>query len=124
MLPGQHHDYKFKLKHAYTKLQPRKGPTLPPAFADLSLPLALQNQVMNELASNKVYLQGCDAQGRTVFIVLAKQQEKGRPEETKRFICYTLDNAIAAADPVRNELGQFLCLFDLSGMQHSFMLSC
>lgn len=75
------------------------------------------NQVMNELASNKVYLQGCDAQGRTVFIVLAKQQEKGRPEETKRFICYTLDNAIAAADPVRNELGQFLCLFDLSGLR-------
>ncbi|DBA77591.1 TPA: hypothetical protein ACH3X1_009392 [Trebouxia sp. C0004] len=76
-----------------------------------------ENQVMNELASNKVYLQGCDAQGRTVFIVLAKQQEKGRPEETKRFICYTLDNAIAAADPIRNELGQFLCLFDLSGLR-------
>ncbi|DBA67929.1 TPA: hypothetical protein ACH3X2_014131 [Trebouxia sp. C0005] len=76
-----------------------------------------ENQVMNELASNKVYLQGCDAQGRTVFIVLAKQQEKGRPEETKRFICYTLDNAIAAADPVRNELCQFLCLFDLSGLR-------
>ena len=78
---------------------------------------------MNELGSNKVYLQGCDAQGRTVFIVLAKQQEKGRPEETKRFICYTLDNAIAAGDPVRNELGQFLCLFDLSGMQHIYILS-
>jgi len=70
---------------------------------------------LNELASNKVYLQGCDIQGRTVFVVLAKQQEMGRPEETKRFICYTLDNAIAAADSARNDLGQFVCLFDLSG---------
>lgn len=76
-----------------------------------------EDQVRNELASNKVFLQGCDSNGRTVFVVLAKQQEKGRAEETKRFICYTLDNAIAAADPVRNELGQFLCLFDLSGLR-------
>ena len=77
----------------------------------------MQDQVRNELASGKVFLQGGDIQGRTVFVVLAKQQEMGRPEETKRFICYTLDNAIAAADPDRNELGQFLCLFDLSGRQ-------
>ena len=75
----------------------------------------LQDQIVNELASNKVYLQGNDVQGRTVFIVLAKQQEMGRAEETKRFICYTLDNAIAAADPARNELRQFVCLFDLAG---------
>ena len=79
--------------------------------------LRVQDQVRNELASGKVFLQGGDVQGRTVFVVLAKQQEMGRPEETKRFICYTLDNAIAAADPDRNELGQFLCLFDLSGRQ-------
>ena len=71
---------------------------------------------MNELASGKVYLQGNDVHGRTVFVVLAKQQEKGRAEETKRFICYTLDNAIVAADPACNELRQFLCLFDLSGV--------
>ena len=76
----------------------------------------LQDQIVNELASNKVYLQGNDIQGRTVFIVLAKQQEMGRAEETKRFICYTLDNAIAAADPARNELRQFVCLFDLAGV--------
>lgn len=75
----------------------------------------LQDQIVNELASNKVYLQGNDIQGRSVFVVLAKQQEMGRAEETKRFICYTLDNAIAAADPARNELRQFVCLFDLSG---------
>lgn len=89
-----------------------KRPTL---HAECCLLVCVQDQVRNELASNKVFLQGCDSNGRTVFVVLAKQQEKGRAEETKRFICYTLDNAIAAADPVRNELGQFLCLFDLSG---------
>lgn len=87
----------------------------------------LQDQIANEIASNKVYLQGNDIHGRTVFVVLAKQQEMGRAEETKRFICYTLDNAIAAADPARNELRQFLCLFDLSGLQrhncmHEFAL--
>lgn len=79
----------------------------------------LQDQIVNEIASNKVYLQGNDVQGRTVFIVLAKQQEMGRAEETKRFICYTLDNAIAAADPARNHLRQFVCLFDLAGLQQS-----
>ena len=35
--------------------------------------------------------------------------------ETEQLIIYTLDNTAAAADPVRNPLGQFLCLFDLSG---------
>jgi hypothetical protein len=36
-------------------------------------------------------------------------------DETKRFICYCLDNTIAAADTFRNPQGQILCLFDLSG---------
>ena len=75
----------------------------------------MQDQIPNELASGKVFLQGTDTRGRCVFVVLAKQQEKGRPEETKRCICYTLDNAVAACDPALNELGQFVCLFDLSG---------
>ena len=35
--------------------------------------------------------------------------------ETEQLIIYTLDNTAAAADPARNPLGQFLCLFDLSG---------
>lgn len=41
------------------------------------------------------------------------------PEETNRFIVYTLDSCAAAAtanaDPFVNPLGKFLCLFDLSG---------
>ena len=75
----------------------------------------MQDTVQNELASEKVFVQGCDNHGRPMFIVFAKQQEQGRPEETKRFICYTLDNVIAMADSQTNELGQFLCLFDLAG---------
>ena len=82
----------------------------------------MQATVQNELASEKVFVQGCDIHGRPMFIVFAKQQEQGRPEETKRFICYTLDNVIATADPQKNELGQFLCLFDLSG-NHAACLS-
>ena len=84
-------------------------------FGSLNWWSLTQDQIPNELASGKVFLQGRDTQGRAVFVVLAKQQEKGRPEETKRCICYTLDNAIAACDPLQNELGQFVCLFDLSG---------
>ena len=79
--------------------------------------LLMQDQIPNELASGKVFLQGTDTRGRCVFVVLAKQQEKGRPEETKRCICYTLDNAVAACDPALNELRQFVCLFDLSGQK-------
>ena len=36
-------------------------------------------------------------------------------EETKRFICYCLDNAIASADARLNPGRQIKCLFDLSG---------
>jgi hypothetical protein len=37
-------------------------------------------------------------------------------EETKRFICYCLDNTIAAADLRLNRGGQIRCIFDLSGI--------
>lgn len=38
-------------------------------------------------------------------------------EETKKLITFTLETAIAAADPVKNPLSQILCLFDLSGAE-------
>ena len=52
-----------------------------------------------------------------MLIVLAARHDMGlrNLSETEQLIIYTLDNTAAAADPTRNPLGQFLCLFDLSG---------
>jgi len=52
-----------------------------------------------------------------VLIVLAARHDMSlrNLSETEQLIIYTLDNTAAAADLTRNPLGQFLCLFDLSG---------
>jgi hypothetical protein len=54
-----------------------------------------------------------------VLVVWAARHDMGvrRMEETKRFICYCLDAAIAAADAGRNPGAQIKCLFDLSGVR-------
>lgn len=72
---------------------------------------------MRELAAKKAFLQGCDREGHPMLVVWAARHDMGDRsiEETKRFICYCLDNTIAAADAARNPRGQILCLFDLSG---------
>ena len=77
----------------------------------------MQDEVARELAAKKAFLQGCDREGHPVLIVWAARHDMGDRsiEETKRFICYCLDNTIAAADFSRNPRGQILCLFDLSG---------
>lgn len=79
-----------------------------------------EDEIPNELAVNKVFLQGCDKQGRPVMIVVAARHDMGtrRLEETNRLIVYALDNAAAMATDVKNNpLGKFLCLFDLSGLR-------
>ena len=38
-------------------------------------------------------------------------------DETKRLITYTLENAVASSDTLKNALGQILCIFDLSGAE-------
>lgn len=76
-----------------------------------------QDEIVRELAAEKAFLQGCDREGHPVLVVLAARHDMGDRsiEETKRFICYCLDNTIATADFSRNSRGQILCLFDLSG---------
>ena len=63
---------------------------------------------MRELAAKKAFLQGCDREGHPVLVVWAARHDMGDRsiEETKRFICYCLDNTIAAADFSRNPRGQ------------------
>lgn len=79
-------------------------------------PLLMQVEVAAELSARKAFLQGCDSHGRPVLVIQAAHHDMrvSRAEQTKRFICYVLDNTAAAA---RNEVGQFLCLFDLAGGQ-------
>ena len=58
-------------------------------------------------------------QGRPVLIIWAARHDMSARNlaETQQLIVYTLDNTLAAAaDLQQNPLGQFLCLFDLSGM--------
>ena len=83
----------------------------------LAKPLRVQDEIPRELAAKKAFLQGCDREGHPVLVVWGARHDMGDRsiEETKRFICYCLDNAIAAADFSRNPRGQILCLFDLSG---------
>ncbi|KAK9808894.1 hypothetical protein WJX72_005949 [[Myrmecia] bisecta] len=78
-----------------------------------------EDEIPNELAAQKVFLQGVDLQGRPVLIVMASRHDMGHRNimETKQLICYTLDNAIAAADTTLNKHSQILCLFDLSGLR-------
>ena len=82
----------------------------------LLLPHA-QAEVARELAARKCFLQGCDSQGHPVLVVWAARHDMGDRHmgETKRFIGYCLDNAIAAADAARHPGAQIKCLFDLSG---------
>ncbi len=75
----------------------------------------MQSEVPLELAAKKVFLQGFDHVGRPVVVIWASRHAMGHLEESKRFICYVLDNATAAAELRQNPLGQILVLFDLSG---------
>ena len=87
---------------------------------------AVQDAIPNELADEKVFLQGCDTQGRAVVVVLGQRHftSKRNLEETIRLMCYVLDNAIAATDPVRNRAQQIICLFDLGGGSYRMQAVC
>ena len=78
----------------------------------------VQDEIVREVAAEKAFLQGCDKEGHPILVVWAARHDMGNRsiDETKRFICYCLDNTIAVADKSRNPRGQILCLFDLSGM--------
>ncbi len=80
-----------------------------------------QGEIANELAARKCFLQGCDYEGHPVLVVWAARHDMGNRslDETKRFICYCLDNTIAASDLRVNSGGQIKCLFDLSGLANT-----
>ncbi|KAK9839865.1 hypothetical protein WJX81_007319 [Elliptochloris bilobata] len=85
----------------------------------------LEEDILHELATGKAFLQGCDARGRPVLAVLAARHDMGARDlaETRRFVCYVLDAAAAAADAAGAARGTdpvgLLCLFDLTGLRLS-----
>ena len=84
-------------------------------------PCSTQEDVQHELAAGKAFLQGADATGRPVLVVMAARHDMGARDlaETRRFVCYVLDAAAAVADAAGAARGRdpngLLCLFDLSG---------
>ena len=75
--------------------------------------------IEQELGAEKVLLQGLDAGGRPVVVIRACRHDMTRRDlaQTKRLICYVLDNACATADLQHNPSGQLCCILDLSGLR-------
>ncbi|KAK9798213.1 hypothetical protein WJX73_007072 [Symbiochloris irregularis] len=74
--------------------------------------------VQRELDTGKAYVQGFDKHGRPLTICTGRLHSKAVRDldETKRFICYTLDAALRSNDIKRNPEGKICSIFDLRGM--------
>ncbi|CAL8470169.1 g9711 [Coccomyxa elongata] len=77
-----------------------------------------EEDVKNELAARKVFVQGCDNSGRGIIVLLAARHSKSTRDldETKRFICYSLEQQIQLHDLTRNPVGKGVGIFDMRGI--------
>ena len=77
----------------------------------------VQDEMKDELAAEKCFLQGPDKHGRGVIILKTSRHSKTKRnlEETKRLICYTLDHQIKLHDLSRNPDAKGVGIFDLQG---------
>ena len=77
----------------------------------------MQDEIKNELAAQKVFLQGVDKHGRGVLVLKGARHSRSKRdlEELKRFICYSLDNNIKQHDLRFNPEGKGVAIFDLRG---------
>lgn len=77
----------------------------------------MQEDVKNELAARKVFVQGCDNNGRGIIVLLAARHSKSNRDldETKRFICYSLEQQIQLHNLARNPVGKGVGIFDMRG---------
>ena len=74
-----------------------------------------EDSIASELACDKAFLQPNTSTGVPVVLFKASRHDMGKRDldETKRLICYILDNSLAAADLDANPAGKMVCLFDL-----------
>ncbi|GLT39916.1 hypothetical protein SLA2020_140820 [Shorea laevis] len=72
------------------------------------------SEVPNEIAQNKMFLQGRDKKGRPISVALGARhfQNKGGVEEFQRFIVYSLDKICARMPPGQEK---FVVIGDLEG---------
>ena len=79
----------------------------------------MQEEIRNELATNKTSLPGLDNQGRPLIVVTGKLHSRSKRdfEETKRYMCYSLDASLRMCDAKRNPTGKMVSIMDLRGRQ-------
>ncbi|KAJ7954658.1 random slug protein 5 [Quillaja saponaria] len=75
-------------------------------------------EIPNDLAHNKVFMQGLDKKGRPIVVAFGARHKptKGSLEEFKRFVVFCLDK-ISARMPRGQE--KFVCIADLEGWGYS-----
>lgn len=76
------------------------------------------SQVRNEVAQNKMFLQGLDKQGRPISVVLGAKhfQYQGSLDEFKRFLVYAFDKICTRMPPGQEK---FVVIGDLEGWGYS-----
>lgn len=77
-----------------------------------------ESEILNELATGKLFLQGADRRGRGFAIVLGSKHNAWwrNAAEVERAICYCLDAQVDLADVARNPDRQTSVLFDLTNI--------
>ncbi|MFX9848059.1 SEC14 family lipid-binding protein, partial [Acinetobacter baumannii] len=72
------------------------------------------SEISNEIAQNKMFMQGCDKQGRPIAIVLGARHFacKGGVDEFKRFVVFALDKLCSR---IPHGQGNFTIIGDLEG---------
>ncbi|XP_062155751.1 uncharacterized protein LOC133863709 [Alnus glutinosa] len=74
------------------------------------------SEISNELAHNKLFMQGVDKKGRPIVVCFGGRHKQNNLEEFKRFVVYSLDK-ICSRMPRGQE--KFLCIGDLKGWGYS-----
>ena len=79
----------------------------------------MENTISEELAAQKIFLQGLDHHGCSVLLFLISRHRSGiaPAETTNRLLTYAIDNACTAADLQLNRERKVCCIFDLSGVK-------
>lgn len=75
----------------------------------------VQEEVMDDIKQDKVFLQGQDRKGRGVCILQGRKHTLTQTLAQQRFISYVIDGMIAAGDPQRNPEGRMVAVFELQG---------
>ncbi|GMY26653.1 phosphatidylinositol transfer protein 3 [Fagus crenata] len=74
------------------------------------------SEIPNELAHNKLFMQGLDKMGRPIVVCFGGRHKQNNLEEFKRFVVYSLDK-ICSRMPRGQE--KFVCIGDLRGWGYS-----